>query len=100
MRRDLLIAKHRNGALGDVPLVFQDEYPRFLDHAAGEPDDAHVPVRGAATAAASSIDEATRARAAVPLPRASGVATRRAPAACRAVIPKQVQAACRSTARR
>jgi replicative DNA helicase len=26
---DLLIAKHRNGALGDVPLVFQNEYPRF-----------------------------------------------------------------------
>ncbi len=26
---DLLIAKHRNGALGDVPLVFQSEYPRF-----------------------------------------------------------------------
>ncbi len=28
---DLLIAKHRNGGLGDVPLVFQGEYPRFMN---------------------------------------------------------------------
>ena len=27
---ELLIAKHRNGGLGDVPLTFQNEYPRFL----------------------------------------------------------------------
>jgi replicative DNA helicase len=27
---DLIIAKHRNGGLGDVPLTFQGEYPRFL----------------------------------------------------------------------
>jgi replicative DNA helicase len=27
---DLLIAKHRNGGLGEVPLTFQNEYPRFL----------------------------------------------------------------------
>jgi replicative DNA helicase len=27
---DLIIAKHRNGGLGDVPLVFQGEYPRFM----------------------------------------------------------------------
>jgi replicative DNA helicase len=27
---DLLIAKHRNGGLGDVRLTFQSEYPRFL----------------------------------------------------------------------
>jgi replicative DNA helicase len=27
---DLIIAKHRNGGLGDVPLVFQHEYPRFM----------------------------------------------------------------------
>ena len=27
---DLIIAKHRNGGLGDVPLTFQNEYPRFL----------------------------------------------------------------------
>jgi replicative DNA helicase len=33
---ELLIAKHRNGGLGDVPLTFQNEYPRFLglQHAA------------------------------------------------------------------
>src|SRR6478736_2258017 len=27
---ELIIAKHRNGGLGDVPLVFQSEYPRFM----------------------------------------------------------------------
>jgi replicative DNA helicase len=27
---DLLIAKHRNGGLGEVPLTFQNEYPRVL----------------------------------------------------------------------
>jgi replicative DNA helicase len=27
---ELLISKHRNGALGVVPLVFQHEYPRFM----------------------------------------------------------------------
>lgn len=29
---DLIIAKHRNGALGDVPLVFQKEFVRFVGH--------------------------------------------------------------------
>jgi replicative DNA helicase len=28
---DLLIAKHRNGALGEVPLVFQNEFVRFVN---------------------------------------------------------------------
>ena len=27
---DLIIAKHRNGAIGEVSLSFQHEYPRFL----------------------------------------------------------------------
>jgi replicative DNA helicase len=27
---DLIISKHRNGGLGDVPLTFQPDYPRFL----------------------------------------------------------------------
>ena len=27
---ELIIAKHRNGGLGVVPLVFQHEYPRFM----------------------------------------------------------------------
>jgi replicative DNA helicase len=27
---ELIIAKHRNGGLGDIPLTFQNEYPRFL----------------------------------------------------------------------
>ncbi|MCW3066856.1 MAG: replicative helicase [Solirubrobacterales bacterium] len=30
---DLIISKHRNGALGDVRLVFQKELPKFLNHA-------------------------------------------------------------------
>jgi replicative DNA helicase len=30
---DLLISKHRNGALGDVRLVFQKELPKFLNYA-------------------------------------------------------------------
>jgi replicative DNA helicase len=29
---DLIISKHRNGALGTVPLSFQPEYPRFLGY--------------------------------------------------------------------
>jgi replicative DNA helicase len=27
---DLIVAKHRNGPIGKVPLVFQDQYPRFV----------------------------------------------------------------------
>ena len=27
---DLIIAKHRNGGLGEVNLTFQADYPRFL----------------------------------------------------------------------
>ena len=27
---DLIIAKHRNGGLGEVHLTFQADYPRFL----------------------------------------------------------------------
>jgi replicative DNA helicase len=30
---DLIIAKHRNGPVGDVVLTFQHEYPRFLNYA-------------------------------------------------------------------
>jgi replicative DNA helicase len=29
----LLISKHRNGALGDVTLTFRKEYPKFLNYA-------------------------------------------------------------------
>jgi replicative DNA helicase len=31
---DLIIAKHRNGATGDVVLTFQKEYPKFMNYAA------------------------------------------------------------------
>ena len=30
---DIIIAKHRNGALGDVELTFPKEYPKFLNYA-------------------------------------------------------------------
>jgi replicative DNA helicase len=30
---DLIIAKHRNGAVGEVTLTFQKEYPRFMNYA-------------------------------------------------------------------
>ena len=33
---DLIIAKHRNGGLGDVPLVFQNEYLRFMNRIADD----------------------------------------------------------------
>jgi replicative DNA helicase len=30
---DIIIAKHRNGPIGEVPLTFQSEYPRFMNYA-------------------------------------------------------------------
>ena len=30
---DLIIAKHRNGAVGEVTLTFQKEYPKFMNYA-------------------------------------------------------------------
>ena len=40
---DLIIAKHRNGPIGTVPLAFQDQFPKFVNLAssaayAGAPD--------------------------------------------------------------
>ena len=32
---DLIIAKHRNGPTGDIPVVFLEQYPRFVDKARG-----------------------------------------------------------------
>ncbi len=32
---DLIIAKHRNGAVGKVTLTFQKEYPKFMNYAGG-----------------------------------------------------------------
>ena len=29
---ELIISKHRNGALGTVTLTFQNEYPRFISY--------------------------------------------------------------------
>jgi replicative DNA helicase len=30
---DIIIAKHRNGAVGDVVLTFQKQYPKFMNYA-------------------------------------------------------------------
>src|SRR4051812_428229 len=30
---DIIIAKHRNGATGDLTLTFQKEYPKFMNYA-------------------------------------------------------------------
>ena len=30
---DIIIAKHRNGPIGDVVLTFQKEYPKFMNYA-------------------------------------------------------------------
>jgi replicative DNA helicase len=30
---DIIIAKHRNGPIGEVRLTFQREYPRFMGYA-------------------------------------------------------------------
>jgi replicative DNA helicase len=30
---DIIIAKHRNGPIGDVILTFQKEYPKFMNYA-------------------------------------------------------------------
>ena len=30
---DLIIAKHRNGATGEITLTFQREYPKFMNYA-------------------------------------------------------------------
>jgi replicative DNA helicase len=32
---DLIVAKHRNGPTGDIPVVFLESYPRFVDRAGG-----------------------------------------------------------------
>jgi replicative DNA helicase len=32
---DIIIAKHRNGPVGDVVLTFQKEYPKFMNYAGG-----------------------------------------------------------------
>ena len=33
-KANLIIAKHRNGAVGKVTLTFQPEYPRFMNYGA------------------------------------------------------------------
>ncbi len=33
---DIIIAKHRNGPVGDITLTFQKDYPKFMNYAGGE----------------------------------------------------------------
>jgi replicative DNA helicase len=30
---DIIIAKHRNGPVGDITLTFQKQYPKFMNYA-------------------------------------------------------------------
>jgi replicative DNA helicase len=39
---DLIIAKHRNGPIGTVPLAFQEQYPRFLSLSGGHDEGARA----------------------------------------------------------
>jgi replicative DNA helicase len=39
---DLIIAKHRNGPIGTVPLAFQEQYPRFLSLSTGADEARHA----------------------------------------------------------
>ena len=96
---DLIIAKHRNGAVGKVTLTFQPEYPRFMNYAgerfarerARARDRAHPATAarsGSATAAASSVDEATRHRDATAAAAPAAIARRAARAASKGRIPQ------------
>lgn len=49
---DLMIAKHRNGALGTVTLTFQKDYPKFMNFASERSLPAGVGVGAVATGAA------------------------------------------------
>ncbi len=35
---DLIVAKHRNGPIGTVPLAFQDQFPKFVSLSSSAPD--------------------------------------------------------------
>ncbi len=56
---DLIIAKHRNGAVGKVTLTFQKEYPKFMNYAG------RAPLRGA-DAATSPAHRSSASRGRVP----------------------------------
>ena len=60
---EIIIAKHRNGAVGDVLLKFRGEYARFQD----PEEDAYVPMPGEAVAFGAGRGED------VPLPAADMV---------------------------
>ena len=102
---DLIIAKHRNGGLGDVPLIFQGEYPRFLTASGDEHlmdrcplgdlrrlglrrrrGDAHGRARAAAapswSAAARRARSARSSRGATPRSASTATRWRRCPTRC------------------
>ena len=59
---DIIIAKHRNGPVGEVVLTFQNEYPKFMNYAGERFASRHeraLPVRHCATARGFVLDEAT-----------------------------------------
>ena len=95
---DLLIAKHRNGAVGKVTLTFQKEYPKFMNYA-GERY-AMSGARSAAlrSAAASCVDEATNTATDCGCRAARIAGARTSSLAGR--IPRSVLAASRSSGRR
>ena len=101
---DLIIAKHRNGGLGDVALTFQNEYPRFMVQRTPRrrrvlTTTTPVPT-AAATAAGFLIDEEHPAARALPLPPGAARAPRRARRSLSAVIPPSASGRSRSTGAR
>jgi replicative DNA helicase len=68
---DLIIAKHRNGAVGKVTLTFHKEYPKFMNYAG----DRYAPVGGGLGAGAAQARYEAPAR-----PDRAGLAEQMGPA--------------------
>lgn len=66
---EIIIAKHRNGAVGDVLLKFKGEYTRFMN----PEDDTLIPLGEAPRAIASRMNGGSRPNAPVPPPDAPPV---------------------------
>src|SRR5947209_18730778 len=63
---DLIISKHRNGALGTVRLTFQSDYPRLMGYTPPERVARAVPTASATAAAPSSTRSPTSPATAAP----------------------------------
>jgi replicative DNA helicase len=56
---ELIVAKHRNGRIGKITVVFLEQYPRFVDRArSGEPPVEQRPGEGPPLTDLSEADEA------------------------------------------